>query len=950
MNSPRRSVSLFVLLALLLLATAPSVTAIPAPADPADPIPSPEEFFGFAMGTSEKLARWEQIVQYLELIGDSSDRVQVTRIGETTLGNPYLSVAISSPENMRALPAHQARAKRLARGHGLDEDAARELAQGPAIAMLHHNIHSTEIASSQTSVQLVYELATASDPETLEILDGVIMVLLPSGNPDGQMMVVDWYNENLDTDFEEAPMPWLYHHYAGHDNNRDFFFGALAETRHWFSQVFDVWQPQIYLDQHQMGSTGPRMFVPPFPDPQSPDIPPLMYQQLRLLAGGIATDLAAKDKSGVLTGVMYRIYGQEGALNGRFHGIVSLLTETASVRIASDRDVEQSELDRAARRMGQPYEFSVSFVDPWPAGTWRLQDIVDYQMIAARSFLKAAARYAEDFQLNRWRMAQDAIEAADEEGPYAWLVRLDQGDPLAAADMVERLRWQGIEIYQAGEEFAAYPAPDVDPWAPPAAAETEEDEAESDEDAETEAGDEAESDEDAEMTEAEAESGEESEEAHSDGDTEADDAGEPDAQEEEPQPEPVMYPAGTFVIPGAQTGRAALIDLLEVRAPDEKRMWPEGPYLRRYDSAAYTMPQMLGVDVVRVDTKFDAALQPLRGAALAPDPGAVAAASHYYVLDAAMVSSYQVANRLLAAGVSVNRATETIWAGGKEFAPGAFLVDATPESRALVAELSAELRLPVAIDPQGDPSTVSVSAARIGIYKPWRPSMDEGWTRLVLENFEFPYESLDNKAVSAGDLGDRLDVIIIPAQISLETLVDGRDAEDTPEAYAGGIGDDGVDALRAFVEGGGTLLTFERADAVALEKFEVPVKNALEDLGQREFFYSASLLNIDVDTDAPLGWGMRPKAAAFFGGGRAYEPSDWGAASDSVSVIANYTADGRVLASGLMVGDERMAGKGAVLEVSMGEGRVVLYGFRVQHRAQTRGTFKLLFNALYLLR
>jgi len=410
-----------------------------------------------------------------------------------------------------------------------------------------------------------------------------------------------------------------------------------------------------------------------------------------------------------------------------------------------------------------------------------------------------------------------------------------------------------------------------------------------------------------------------------------------------------MYPAGTFVIPGAQTGRAALIDLLEVRAPDEKRMWPNGPYLRRYDSAAYTMPQMLGVDVVRVDTKFDAALQPLSGAALAPDPGMIPTASRYYVLDAGIVRSYQAANRLLAAGVGVSRATETVWAGGRKFAPGAFLVDATPASRDLITELSAELRLPVAADPEGGPAMTAVGATRVGIYKPWQPSMDEGWTRLVLEDFEFPYESLDNAAVIAGDLGERLDVIIIPAQISLETLVEGRDVEDTPEPYAGGIGDDGVEALREFVEGGGTLLTFERGDAVALEKFELPVQNALEDLGQQEFFYSASLVNIDVDTSSPLGWGMRPETAGFFGGGRAYEPSDWGAASESVSVVANYTADRRVLASGLMVGDERLAGKGAVLEVSMGKGRVVLYGFRVQHRAQTRGTFKLLFNALYSL-
>jgi len=912
---------------LLAFSLAASTSLLAAPSGPGDPIPSPEEFFGFSMGTSQKLARWERIVEYFELIDASSERVQVTRVGDTTLGNPYLSVAISSPENMRDLPAHQARAKQLARGHGLDEDAARELAQGPAIAMLHHNIHSTEIAASQTSVQLVYELATATDPETLEILDGAITVLLPSGNPDGQIMVVDWYDENLGTDFEEASMPWLYHPYAGHDNNRDFFFGALTETRHWFNQVFEVWQPQVYLDQHQMGSTGPRMFVPPFPDPQSPDIPPLMFQEIRLLGGGIATDLAAEDKSGVLTGAMYRIYGQEGALNGRFHGIVSLLTETASARIASDIEVEQSELDQAARRMGQPYEFSVSFVDPWPAGTWRLQDLVDYQMIAARSFLKVTARYAEDFQINRWRMVQDAIEAAESDGPYAWLVRLDQRDPLAAADMVERLRWQGIEIYRAGDAFAAYPAPDTDPWAPPAPAEPEEDDAEAGEDAETE----------------ETESDEDGAQENSGDDVQADDA-------EEEQPEPVTYPAGTFVIPGAQTGRAALIDLLEVRAPDEKRMWPNGPYLRRYDSAAYTMPQMLGVDVVRVDTRFDAALQPLRGAARAPDPGVIPAASRHYVLDAAVVRSYQAANRLLAAGFDVTRATEAIWAGGHEFAPGAFLVAATPESRELVAELSAELQLPVAVDAQSDPSSASLGAARVGVYKPWRPSMDEGWTRLVLEDFEFPYESLDNASVTAGDLGERLDVIIIPAQISLDTLVDGRDAEDTPEPYAGGIGDEGVEALRAFVEGGGTLLTFERGDAVAIEKFEVPVKNALEGLNQQEFFYSASLVNIDVDVDSPLGWGMRPGAAAFFGGGRAYEPSDWGAASESVKVVANYTADGRVLASGLMVGDEHLAGKGAVLEVAMGDGRIVLYGFRVQHRAQTQGTFKLLFNALYSLR
>jgi len=418
---------------------------------------------------------------------------------------------------------------------------------------------------------------------------------------------------------------------------------------------------------------------------------------------------------------------------------------------------------------------------------------------------------------------------------------------------------------------------------------------------------------------------------------------------EVPAPEPTTYPAGTFIIPGAQTGRPALIDVLEVRAPDQTRMWPEGPYLRRYDSAAYTLPQMLGVDVVRVDQKFDAELQPLNGAALAPDPGAVPTASSAYVLDAALVRSYQAANRLLAAGADVSRATETIWAGGRELAPGAFLIGASPAVHGLLLELSSDLRLPVMADPQGSPATVDAAAARIGIFKPFRPSMDEGWTRLVMEDFEFPFTSLENADIKAGDLGASLDVITIPAQISLETIMEGRDAEDTPEAYAGGIGEERLEALRAFVEGCGSLLTFERGDEIAIEKFEVPVGNALDGLSQQEFFYSASLVNIDVDTDSPLGWGMQPHAAGFFGGGRAYEPSDWGAANESINVVANYAADGRVLASGLMVGDDLLAGKGAVLEAAVGEGRVVMYGFRVQHRAQTHGTFKLLFNALYTL-
>ena len=437
-----------------------------ASAAPQAEIPTPEEFFGFAIGTDEKLARWDQILEYFDLLAETSGRVRVDEYGPTTLDNRFVSVVVTAPENFADIDRYVDIGRQLADGRSLSQQQARALAQeGKVTVVLNHNIHSSEIGSSQTSVQLIYEMATLNTPLMEEVLENVIMVLVPSSNPDGQIMVTDWYNQNLDTDFEEAPMPYLYHHYAGHDNNRAFFMGNLVETRYMFKLMFDDWAPQVYLDQHQMGSGGARMFVPPFPDPQSPDIPPLLFQEIRLLGGQIVTDLQAEGKKGILTGEMYRIYGQEGALNWRFHNVVGLLTETASARIASP--VTPNSGNRAGRGgrgggsrggrggRGGSSEFSVAMVDPWRGGTWTLGDIVDYQMIAARGVLKQTARNREDFLYNQWLMAQETLKRAEIEGPYAWVIPIDQSDPNTAADLVQRLINQGIEVYQAGESFEA---------------------------------------------------------------------------------------------------------------------------------------------------------------------------------------------------------------------------------------------------------------------------------------------------------------------------------------------------------------------------------------------------------------------------------------------------------------------------------------------------------------
>jgi hypothetical protein len=226
--------------------------------------------------------------------------------------------------------------------------------------------------------------------------------------------------------------------------------------------------------------------------------------------------------------------------------------------------------------------------------------------------------------------------------------------------------------------------------------------------------------------------------------------------------------------------------------------------------------------------------------------------------------------------------------------------------------------------------------------------MDEGWTRFVLEQFEFPYQTLLNKDIRGGDLHEQLDVIIIPADVSLGRLINGNSPERTPAEFAGGVGEEGIAELQSFVREGGTLLAFEGADALLLEHFDLPVANALQGLSQPDFFLPPSLVWIEVDQEQPLAYGLPKRLAAKFAGGRAYEPGSWQAASGDLKVIASYPSEGRVLASGLLVGDRYLAGKAAVIEAKYGAGRLVMYGFRVQHRAQTHAAFKLVFNALYV--
>ena len=299
-------------------------------------VPSPRDVLGFTPGDDRKVADWRQITDYFGRLNARGGRVRVQTVGTSTLGRPVLAAFISSPENIRELDRYREIQRRLADPRLVRDEAERDrlTREGKTVVVVSCSIHSTEIVASQMSLQLAYELASAQDAETREILDNTILILIPSPNPDGIDIVADWYRRSLAKPWEGMEPPELYHHYAGHDDNRDWFMLNLAETRAVTRLLWKEWFPQIVYDVHQQGATGSRFFVPPFYDPPNPHIAPLLLREVGLIGHKIAADAEAAGFRGVVTNAMYDTWWHGGFRTAPYyHNSVGILTEAASARL-----------------------------------------------------------------------------------------------------------------------------------------------------------------------------------------------------------------------------------------------------------------------------------------------------------------------------------------------------------------------------------------------------------------------------------------------------------------------------------------------------------------------------------------------------------------------------------------------------------------------------------------
>ncbi|MGH7464726.1 MAG: M14 family metallopeptidase, partial [Longimicrobiales bacterium] len=432
--------------ALLCLATGTAPVA-------AQQVPSPESHFGFELGTDRTLADWDQLLAYYEKLARSSPRVTLDTLGTTTKGRPFVMLTVTSPENHARLSELLEIQRKLADPRSITNDAELQplLRDARTVALITHAIHSTEVGGAQTAARLLHRLASSNDTQVLEILDNVILLDIPSLNPDGTDWVNEFYMEHVGTPYEGRAPPWLYQFYVGHDNNRDWYAFTQKETQLTIEHAHNVWRPHIVHDIHQMGGTGARIFFPPYIDPVERNVDPAIVSALNQLGAFMAARLTAEGKPGVVINAIYDAFTPARAYQ-HYHGGVRILSETASAQLATPVTMPAERV-----RGGRAYDAATASWNhplPWKGGTWRLGDIVDYMESGALALLTNAARNRPFWVENFYRINRRAVDGWDS-WPEAWVIPADQANDVGLSHVLRILTMADVEVQRANAPFAA---------------------------------------------------------------------------------------------------------------------------------------------------------------------------------------------------------------------------------------------------------------------------------------------------------------------------------------------------------------------------------------------------------------------------------------------------------------------------------------------------------------
>lgn len=897
----------------------------------AQSIPSPKEHFGFNIGDDYQLATYTQTEAYFKKLA-ASDRTKLVDIGLTEEGRHQYMIIVSSPENLKKLDRYKEISTRMARAEGLTDEQARAMAaEGKAVVWIDGGLHATETVGTMQLIETTWQLVSRKDPETLRILDNVI-ILLTHANPDGQELVSSWYMREPKPEKRAIEnIPRLYQKYAGHDNNRDFFIMNLKESQNIGRQLFIEWIPQIMYNHHQRGPAGSVLAGPPYRDPFNYVFEPLMITGIDALGAAMINRLNAENKPGFtrLGGSVFSTWYNGGLrTTTHFHNMIGLLTE-----IIGNPTPETVPL--------VPQRLIPNGNTPFPVTPqkWYFKQSIDYSLSLNYATLDYAARHSDQLLYNIYRMGKNAIEHGSTD---YWTLSPRRIDAINQAYQADLKNTPGTPS-RGGAEIPAkyYDAVLKDPALRdprgfiisadgpdfPTAVK---------------------------FINALIKTGIQVQEATADFTV----AGK-------------KYPAGSYVVKTDQSFRPHVLDMFEPQDHPNDFQYPGGPPVRPYDAAGWTLAYQMGVKVDRVLDNFDGPFRKLPyGELQAPKGKMESGSAAGYTLSAQANNAFIAVNVLLQSGVDVYRLPNGL--GGKpELGAGTFFVPASGKAKSLLEKSSRELGLDVAgVAKRPAGAMVKVQPMRIALWDTYGGSMASGWVRWLMEQYHFPMQVVYAPDIDAGELRKKYDVIVFVTRAippvggpggttgSSGSANPGPKAEELPAEFRPWLGritaEKSIPELRKFLEAGGSVVTIGSSTNLAYH-LGLPVKNALVEmthngterpLPNEKYYIPGSILQVSLDSTQQATWGLSQQTDVYFDASPVFNLAPDAVAKGTIKPLAWFATD-KPLRSGWAWGQAYLQDGVAAFMAPVGSGKFYAFGPEITFRAQAQGTFKMLFNQLY---
>lgn len=877
----------------------------------AQQVTNPKTHFGFNIGDDYMLANYKQMESYFLKVAKESNRVLIQDGGLTEEGRRQHLIIISSPENLKNIEKYRKISQTLGRAEGITEAEAKELSlAGKPVVWIDGGMHSNEMVGSHQLIETFYQLTNRNDAEINNYLDKVV-VLMWHVNPDGQDLLADWYMQYDDKEKRNMSIPTLYQKYVGHDNNRDFFMFNMKEASNLAKVVYVDWLPQIIYNHHQTSPDGTIVAGPPYRDPFNHVFDPLLVTGIDGVGFAMINRLNEEDKPGY---VRMDQSGFSTWWNGGlrtapyFHNMIGILTEITGHPTPSEIPLVA---ERQIPRNGLPF--------PIAPQKWNFKKSIDYSVSMNFAILDYAARNGDKLLYNIYKMGKNSIDRGNEDywtkyPKYAESIEKTYDADVAAGKVKKEESntfYRSKTIPKSYYDAIFADKSKRDPRAFILSADQE--------DFGTAI----------KFVNTLIKSGVYVYQANADFSVNG-----------------KNYPKGSIVVKTNQAFRPQVLDMFEPQDHPHDVEYEGGPPIRPYDAAGWTLAMQMGVEYDKVYDDFNAPLQKKEtGVLLSPLAREVVSSKGGYLINGKANDAYLAINQLLKAGVKVFRDLDS-----KDF-----YVDA--KAAAKVKEFGASLGLESKAVSSKPKQLKPVEAIKIGLFDHYGGSMPSGWVRWMLEQYGFDYKLFYPQDIDNSSIKD-YDVLLFVGQgiPAFGSNASGRsvDASIVPDQYKHMLGSvtaaKSIPVLKSFVENGGQIVTIG-ASSELVYHFNLPVENPLMEMGKDgkkvklssvKFYVPTSILKAEADISKPENYGLDKDLNIVFNNSPVFKFQN----SDNLYSLGSINSDHSLL-SGWAHGQQYLKDVNIGLVSKIGKGKLVAIGPEITNRAQSHGTFKMLFNQLY---